>query len=192
MFKFAKPLIFIVLLALVLGCSKPGTETWPDDSEMAYRSLMRGVDLAGKGQLEQALVAMDKAIELDPDWIVLLYNRAIVYAGLGQKDKEVAAYQQVIALAPQAGKHERERILSASYYNLVFIALSRGDVDQAFAWLDKALATTTHVDAFYQELVGSPELAILRQDQRFKPLMQRYWPNYGVVVGRLPAASASR
>lgn len=181
----------LIIIILLFACSGKGVADWPDSSERARQHLERGVKLAGEGDLDQALLEMDKALMLDPDWIVLHYNRAIVYSRLGKKDKEEAGYQQVIALAAQASQRDRNQILAASYYNMIFIVLSRGDIGKAFSLLEKALAMTANVDVYYHDLVGSKELARLRADDRFVVLMRRYWPNYGNSVGRLPVQDRS-
>jgi len=179
-------LLIVCLIILLSVCSEGGAVEWPDSTERARQHLERGVKLASEGKMSQALLAMNKALELDPYWIVLHYNRAIVYSRLGKKDEEEAGYRQVIALAAQASRRDREQILSASYYNMVFIVLSRGDVDQAFSLLEKALAMAANVNVYYHDLVSDKGLAALRVDGRFVILMRRYWPGYGVTVGRLP------
>jgi len=169
------------------GYADPAKVEEVDRSELARRHLMRGVELAKAQRLEQALEELDRAVAFDPNWIMLHYNRAIIYSRLGLKDREEADYRRVIALSGQASKRDRGLILAASYYNLVFITSAQGDLDQAFAYLDKALALAADINLFYHELVDSRELRLLRADPRFSALMRRYWPNFGAVTGRLPA-----
>ena len=182
-------IILLLFLVLVAGCPDSGSTGGQDRTEQARHHLQRGLELAKDGRKDQALTELDKAIVLDPNWILLHYNRAIIYSQLGQIANEEAGYSRVIELAPLASKRERGRVLAASYYNLVFITLARGQVDQAFIYLEKALTEATHVDDYYHDIVGNKDLAVLRADDRFEPLMRRYWPDYGQIVGKLPSNS---
>lgn len=186
MVNFIKILIAIVITSLALACSRSGPATGVERTEQARQHLERGLELARAGTLDQALAELDQGLALDPDWIVLHYNQAIVFSEQGDIDKEEAAYRRVIDLAPRASQQEREQFLAASYYNMVFIVLKRGDKDQAFDYLDKTLAAAAHINDYYHELVGNKDLVVLHSDRRFKPLMWRYWPNYGVIAGELP------
>ena len=181
--------IVLLFLAFVTGCPHSGSRVGQDRTEQARQHLQRGLELVKDGQRDQALTELDKAIALDPNWILLHYNRSIIYSQLGQIANEEAGYRRVIELAPLASKKERGRVLAASYYNLVFITLARGQVDQAFIYLDKALIEATHVEDYYHDIVGNKDLAVLRADDRFEPLMRRYWPDYGQIVGKLPSNS---
>ena len=190
MVKTVLQLIIVLLFPVfVAGCHHSGPLPGQDRTEQARQHLQRGLELVKDGRKDLALTELDKAIALDPNWILLHYNRAIIYAQLGQIANEEAGYRRVIELAPLASKQERGRVLAASYYNLVFITLARGKVDQAFIYLEKALSEAAHVEDYYHDIVGNKDLAVLRADDRFKPLMRRYWPNYGRIVGKLPSNS---
>lgn len=96
------------LLALVLfiGCSgseEPVTdETTPEETvapETAVEPVTaidwqrKGVDLILAGNNEEALAALNKAIELDPTLSIAYYNRGDVYKRLGQTDLALADFK---------------------------------------------------------------------------------------------------
>ena len=52
-----------------------------------------GVNLILAGKNEEALTALNKAIELDPSLSIAYYNRGDVYKRLGQNDKAMADFK---------------------------------------------------------------------------------------------------
>lgn len=100
-------LIVVSLLTLVLfvGCSseEPATEeTAPAETvgpETAAEPVTavdwqrRGVDLILSGKNDEALEALNKAIELDPSLSIAYYNRGDVYKKLKQNDKALADFK---------------------------------------------------------------------------------------------------
>lgn len=96
------------LLALVLfiGCSgsdEPVTdETAPEETVApdtatepvtAIDWQRKGVDLILAGNNEEALAALNKAIEMDPTLSIAYYNRGDVYKRLGQTDLALADFK---------------------------------------------------------------------------------------------------
>lgn len=182
--------LLLLLIFLLLSCSRSQNTQQADRSQQASRLLDEAVAEARSGQTDKALTTLDKALTLDPDWLALYYNKAVIYSVKGLKDKEENYYREVIRRAARAGQQDRSRYLSAAYYNLAFIEAQRRNLDQAFADLGRALKLTTDVSVYYHDLVGNRVLRELRDDRRFIPLMRQYWPNYARQTGRLPAAAA--
>ncbi len=100
-------LIVVSLLTLVLfvGCSSEepaseetvraetvGTET-AAEPVTAVDWQRRGVDLILSGKNDEALEALNKAIELDPSLSIAYYNRGDVYKKLKQNDKALADFK---------------------------------------------------------------------------------------------------
>jgi len=56
-----------------------------------------GVILASAGKFDEALVYLNKAIELDPEKGSAFYNRALVYESLGNKDKAIDDYTSALS-----------------------------------------------------------------------------------------------
>ncbi len=101
------------LLALVLfvGCSgkeEPATDettttetvtpdnTTPETAAEPVTAIdwqREGVKLVLAGKNDEALAALNKAIELDPSLSIAYYNRGEVYKRLGQNDKAMADYK---------------------------------------------------------------------------------------------------
>jgi tetratricopeptide (TPR) repeat protein len=52
-----------------------------------------GVNLTLAGKNDEALTALNKAIELDPKLSIAYYNRGMVYKNLGQNDKALADFK---------------------------------------------------------------------------------------------------
>lgn len=63
-----------------------------------------GVSLHRTGSLAAALTAFDRAIALDPAYVMAHSNRGLVLADLDRSQEAAAAFQRVIALAPQSAE----------------------------------------------------------------------------------------
>ena len=183
--------LLILLIIFVVSCNRPEDGGNTDRSIQASRLLNEAVALARSGQSDQALTTIDKALALDPDWIALYYNQAIVYSVKGLKDKEENSYNEVIRRAGKASRGDKARYLSAAYYNLAFIDADRSQPGRAFANLEKALKLAADVNIYYHDLVSNQALAALRSDRRFVALMRQYWPGFSRQTGRFPIGSSA-
>jgi len=101
----------LLMLVLFIGCSgsdQPATDetateetvgpetTTPDTAAEPVTAIdwqRKGVDLILAGNNEEALTALNKAIELDPSLSIAYYNRGDVYKRLGQNDKALADFK---------------------------------------------------------------------------------------------------
>ncbi|MDB4989446.1 MAG: hypothetical protein JWN04_4624 [Myxococcaceae bacterium] len=62
------------------------------------------------GRYQEAVVELERALELDPDSPNLLYNLARVYELLGNIERSIAYYQRYYAMLPAGEAEERERV----------------------------------------------------------------------------------
>jgi Tfp pilus assembly protein PilF len=113
-----------------------------------------------QGDVAAGLAAFRRAQELDdnPENLVGLgYGHALA----GEPGKAKSCIDTLAALAPQ-------RYVAAINIALIFIAL--GEMDQAFAWLDKACEKHCQ---WLSEIRVDPAFDPLRADPRFGALLQR-------------------
>ena len=124
-----------------------------------------GSSLLLQGRGEPALAEMRK----EPFEPFRLFGLAMAYHALGDKAKSDAA------LAETVDKYGKD-----AAYNIAYVHAWRGESDQAFAWLDKAIE--------YQD-TGLPMIAVeplfdrLHSDPRWLPLLRR--------LGRAPEQLAA-
>ncbi len=65
---------------------------------LAYNNL--GVDLAGRGQVDQAIAYYQKVLEIKPDHVEAHNNLGLEFAGRGQTDQAIAHYQKALEIKP--------------------------------------------------------------------------------------------
>ena len=111
------------------------------------------LSLLGSGDPESALAE----IELEPSLQRQLLARAMIYPALGRQVEADAALAEVIELA--------ELPLSVAE-----VFAMRGMSDEAFEWIEKAVASDNFEVA---EIHVNPRLSNLKPDPRWEPLMQR-------------------
>ena len=117
------------------------------------------------GDAEGALKAIDR--ESDAAWRRI--GLPIIYHALGRHAESDAALAELIRLDEAEGS-----------YNIAQACAFRGEVDRAFEWLDKAIG---YQDAGLNDIIVDPQLAKLRDDPRWAPLLER--------LGRSPERMAT-
>jgi TolB-like protein/DNA-binding winged helix-turn-helix (wHTH) protein/lipoprotein NlpI len=108
-----------------------------------------------QGRVEDAR----KEVELEPGEVWNLLGRAMVSQKLGHKAEADAALQEMIA------EHQDDQA-----YLVAELYAYRGDVDNAFAWLDRAQSQN---DAGLVDLKVDPLLRPLRTDARYSVLLKK-------------------
>jgi tetratricopeptide (TPR) repeat protein len=104
---------------------------WLDSSNVNYN----------KGDYAIAIVDLDKAIELTPDYAMAYSNRSVAYSGLGKYDKAIADLNKAIELNPY---------YAIAYFNRGIIYGRLGKYDEAIADLNKAIdLNTNNAMAYY-------------------------------------------
>lgn len=114
-----------------------------------------GVALLQKGEAKAALAAVQQ--ESDEGW--RLIGLAIVDHALGQKAASDASLAKLIK------QHEKD-----SPYNIAYVFAYRGEVDRAFAWLDKA---QQYQDSGLSDIAVEPLFDNLHRDPRWLPLLHK-------------------
>jgi TolB-like protein/Flp pilus assembly protein TadD len=117
------------------------------------------------GQAEAALESMRR----EPPGIWQMIGMPMVYHALGKDDEADAA------LAALVKEHARD-----SAYNIAYVYALRGDPDQAFTWLDRAVANS---DPGLSDLALEPDFNSLHKDPRWLPLLEK--------LGKAPAQLAA-
>lgn len=74
-----------------------GSQKYPDD---AYLHRMIGYLLANRGQLEEAAQQYEHVVSIEPEAVDDLMQLANLYSRLDQDDDAIAAYDKILALAP--------------------------------------------------------------------------------------------
>jgi len=89
---------FLIPLLIVAGfiCS-PGPEVRADEALDWY---LKGNELSQKGQLEQAVEAYHKALQINPDATGPFYNLGLAYKHLKQYERASAAFESALRLEP--------------------------------------------------------------------------------------------
>jgi TolB-like protein/Tfp pilus assembly protein PilF len=114
----------------------------------------------------------EKALALaadEPGPCYRLETFAMAYHALGRNAESDAAMAELTAKCEEPAS-----------YNIAYAYAFRGDADQAFAWLEKALQ---HNDGGLTELISQPMFAPIRDDPRWLPFLRK--------LGRAPEQLAA-
>lgn len=122
---------------------------------LPYTHNALGLVLLWRGQTQAALAEMNR--ETDEMW--RLQGLAIVYSAMHRRADSDAALAQLIA------KFQKD-----APYVVATVYGYRGEVDQAFAWLDRALVAR---DAYLPSIKGDPLLRRLQPDPRYAALLKK-------------------
>ncbi len=115
---------FLVLLFLIFPLFICQASDLTRDDARAYRD--EGYRLQALGDLENALVYYQKAIQIDPHFAEAYNDIGVVYESLGDDDSAVNMYKKVLSIDPG---------YLPAYTNLAFAYERKGDVEQAsFYW----------------------------------------------------------
>lgn len=167
---FGRMLIFTALLlpALALGCAAHA-------SKAALSRYEAAMTYAKNGEYESAAIELEKAVELDGTRMEFYYNLGVAYTYIdGTSGEGEAAYLKAIELAQGALEKEQSLYLKSSFYNLACLYALRGEKELALDNIDSA------IDAGYKnyhQIVGDEDLDSLREEDRFKELMNKGWPS---------------
>ena len=102
---------------------------WKSSPTMSRRTTTSG-PLAGRGQVEEAIVQFRKALEIKPDHVEAHHNLALALVGRGQVDEAIEHYRKALDIKPDQVEVR---------YNLAMALASRGQVDEAIEHYQKAL-----------------------------------------------------
>lgn len=119
--------IFLILFLLVFQAQAPA------QSKSAKEFLDSGLVRLQEKDIDGAIAALTKAIELNPNYGEALYIRGQCLFAKGDRDRALLDYDKVIELAPNAPGVERV------YNNRSVIRIAKGNTEGALKDLDKAL-----------------------------------------------------
>ena len=116
------------------------TPTFASQSTSAEEFFQEGNSFAQSGQLQNAVTAYQKAIELDPEYQAVYANLGVVYYQLEQLDLAAQQYEKALELNPDDG----EVTYNLGALNLQRALISGTDPDpelmtQAISLLERAL-----------------------------------------------------
>jgi len=159
------------------------------DPLRANLHLALGDRLRCLGRYEEARAALDKAQELNPQLSSLHLTRGQILLAEGRQQEAVAEMQEengdwekltgeALAYFAAGRRQESDEALrklvanhqNESAFQIAQVYAYRGEVDKAFAWLDRAYEQR---DPGAPELPADPLMKGLRQDPRYAKLLNR-------------------
>jgi adenylate cyclase len=114
------------------------------DPEMLTIAGLALANLAGENQT--ALTAIDRAIELNPNYALAHAQRGVVLAFLNRPDEAIAAAERAIRLSPN------DPTVLNSYVTLYLAHLAAGRYEEALSWADRALSANAGTIALRAKL----------------------------------------
>ncbi len=128
-----------------------------------------------QGDAEGALAALNKALEIEPDYAPALLNLADLYRGLGDEEKALATLQKAILVAPDSGAIQHS-------YGLYWVR--QGQLETALGYLK---AATEQGDSFvrysYVYAVALESSGQLENAIKTLEAANQQWPNqYDVLL----------
>jgi len=146
-------------------------------------------------QYDHAVLQFRRALELDPNLMIPQFALGLVYEQKGMFEESLAAFQKAVSLSPGdqeniaglghayavAGRREDAlkiiaRLMQTSQqgfipsWGIATIYIGLDNTDEAFVWLEKALADRLSIMVYIQT---DPVLDPLRSDPRFQALVRR-------------------
>jgi tetratricopeptide (TPR) repeat protein len=130
-----------LLVAGLMACAWQQTSYWRNSETLLTRTLActarnsmahynLGLDLASRGQVDDAIAHFQQALEIKPDFAGAHNNLGVALAGRGQVDAAMTHFRKALELEPDyAGAH----------YNLANLLAARGETDAAMTHFRKAL-----------------------------------------------------
>ena len=115
----------------------------------AFRAASRAKNLSRAGEHSKAVVELEAAIRLDPQFVSAQNALGIEYGRCGRLEDAAAAFRRVIELAPGEW---------AGHYNLALTMLSGGDLPRAIDSARRALQLApgqTDVKFFLDDLLAA-------------------------------------
>ncbi len=130
-----------VILTALICCARTQASYWRNsetlwihalactsDNVIAYNNL--GNALFQKGNVDEALVHYQKALEINPDYAEAHVNLGNALLQKGNVDEAIVHYQKALQIEPDYAK---------AHVNLGSVLFQKGDVDEAIAHFQKAL-----------------------------------------------------
>ena len=154
----------------------PGDVFFPENPDSTDYYSLKGFTYAlmGRQQIarlyyDSARVQLESKLLTSPEAIPLLYSVAGVYAGLGRYDDAIISARRATELLPVS----TDAIAGPIHIrNLAMIYAQAGLEDQAVELFDYLLTIPSTLSI--NSLMIAPEIALVRDDPRFRELVEKY------------------
>ena len=120
-----------IVLAGLRGLALASIVSCNSASRDAGAFTSAGVAHLEQGEYDRAIRDFDRALALQPGFVVAWKNRALAYKGKGDLERAIADYDQAILLAPTDAKIINDR--GAAYFGLNDFTRAIQDFDRAVA-----------------------------------------------------------
>lgn len=135
-------IIVCAVFLLLAGCAtERPVERAPLPQETAEIYFNRGVESSRKGDFKKAISDYDKAIDVNPEFVVAYLNRGYSHSRMGEFDNAIADYTKAIELNPR---------YAIAYHNRGFVYRRMGEYDRAILDFTKAIEINPkYASAYY-------------------------------------------
>ena len=148
--------------------------------KIAKKLISKGIRLVHKGQFENSLIKLNKAIELNPKNIRAYHTRASIYSALGKCEEAIADYTTMLKYNSNDDKVYRCRgylYLLLEEYNLAIEDFSKATTIRPTdfsSYIYKGKATRAIKD--YEQAIScyTKAIEILNEEKLFKLLADCY------------------
>ena len=148
--------------------------------KIAKRLISKGIRLVHKGQFENSLIKLNKAIELNPKNIKAYHTRASIYSALGKCEEAIADYTTILKYNSNDDKVYRYKgylYLLLEEYNLAIEDFSKATTIRPTdfsSYIYKGKATRVIKD--YEQAISfyTKAIEILKKEKLFKLLADCY------------------
>lgn len=170
--KNALALAFIASELLFLGCT--GTNHVKESQKNLKNYLEQTITYCDQGQYDQALVEINKALDINPRDADMFNVRGVIYFEKGEYDRAISDYSKAIALEPQKASFyddrgcaywrtqhydkaiaDHSRAIELEPENALFYAIRghawylKDDYDKALADANKAIELANHPEGYH-------------------------------------------
>src|SRR2546426_509955 len=118
----------LVLATLAMAALLTGASETPESAEAHYQ---RGVALAAQGQLDEAIAAFRKALELRPNYPEALKELGTAFLRKGQLDDALTSYRKALEQRPNYAE---------VIHNIGLVLAEKNQLDEAITYYQKAIA----------------------------------------------------
>ena len=131
--------VVLVLISLILFTACDG-DKWQESYDLGMRYL-------SEGNYAEAIIAFDKAMEIDPKQPMAYVGRADAHIGSGETDANLA-----VAFADYTAAIELDETNANAWLGLADVYIRQGEFDKAKETLQEALVKTNNADIIANKL----------------------------------------
>ncbi len=126
----AQMMVGFVILSLFGCAARQPVQSDIQTQEAAETYFNRGAIYSQEKEFDRAISNYNKAIEINPNFVVAYLDRGVAYSKLGEDDRAISDYNKAIEIYPRYAK---------AFYNRGFIYLKKSDFDRAISDFSKAI-----------------------------------------------------